>query len=128
MTNQTDLDFRPQAGVKDRAKVPGNPDNAAELARRMIAILEVHADCWMTRARFADFGFSSDGRECRAGRAASHGRIIAGQNGFRLTRHATIDENRTWDNLLDSQIKALTRQRLHHKNELARQQHGRKAI
>ena len=80
------------------------------LARRMIAVLVV-ARGWVTRAEFTTLhGFSADGRECRLGRAASHGRIIHGNKGFKLMAYATADERaeslRNWEN----QIKASQRE------------------
>ena len=126
MTNQTDLDFRPQAGVKDRAKVPGNPDNAAELARRMIAILEVHADCWMTRDDMADYDFSE--RDCRAGRSAAHGRIIAGCKGFKLLKYAAPIELGRWRSFLLSQQRAAQQNIIDLDKAEATIEHGRKAI
>jgi hypothetical protein len=55
----------------------------------MIAILAVRCR-WTTRADFAEHGLSD--RECRAGRRASHGRILYGQRGFILLRDATPEE------------------------------------
>ena len=55
----------------------------------MIAALAARGG-WLSRRDFIEWhGFSRDGRECRAGRAASHGRILHGQNGFALTRDAS---------------------------------------
>jgi hypothetical protein len=62
---------------------------ASHVARRMIAILAVRAR-WTTRAESAEHGLSD--RECRAGRKASHGRIIYGQRGYILLRDATAKE------------------------------------
>jgi len=57
----------------------------------MIAVLAVRGT-WTTRAEFAERGLSD--RECRAGRRASHGRIIYGQRGFILLRDAKPDDIR----------------------------------
>lgn len=58
-------------------------------ARKMIAAM-VKRPGWMTRAQFAEYGINS--RECRAGRRASHGRILYGQRGYILMRDATPEE------------------------------------
>lgn len=63
--------------------------SAGMAAARMIAILAIRHK-WTTRADFSDHGLTD--RECRAGRRASHGRIIYGQRGFILLQDATPDE------------------------------------
>jgi hypothetical protein len=70
---------------------PPKPDKARHIARRMIAALKMHGG-WMTRKQFAERGI--DNRQCRAGREASHGRILCGQRGFKLRLFATCDEIR----------------------------------
>lgn len=65
---------------------------APRFAARMIAVLHVARE-WVTRREFNEkHGFSKDGRECRLGCAASHGRIIAGQKGYKLTKYAAHEE------------------------------------
>ena len=123
---QTELDYTPHKGVKDCEKVKGAPTNSAELARRMIARLETYSG-WMTRANFKDELGLSD-RECRAGRRAAHGRIIAGQHGFRLTRHGTLDERRSWRNFL-LKLRDATAQDIIDLDKAEREiEHGRRAI
>lgn len=59
------------------------------LAARMMSILAVRKT-WVTRRELAVYGLSD--RECRLGRECAHGRIIAGQQGYKLLRYATPDE------------------------------------
>ena len=69
------------------------------LAARMIAILrKCGGDGWMTRRGFS-FHWTDrhqlvrfNDRACRLGRECSHGRIIAGQKGYKLLRRATMEE------------------------------------
>ena len=62
----------------------------SHLARRMIAYLVV-INRWANRSEMkAKIGLTD--RECRLARAASHGRIIAGQQGYKLLKHATPEE------------------------------------
>lgn len=77
---------------------------APELARRMIAFLAVKRD-WATRAMLKDAIGLTD-RECRLGREGSHGRILQGQNGYKLLRYATAAEVRATAGNWISQIKA----------------------
>ena len=91
----------------------------------MIAILEVRGPVWFTRAQFEEYGLS--GRECRAGREAAHGRIIAGQSGYKLLRHATQDEAKAWRNILTSQKTAAERSIVDHDKRLAAMQYGRRS-
>jgi hypothetical protein len=60
-------------------------------ARRMIACM-VKRPGWWTRAQFAERGLTP--RACRAGRRASHGRILYGQRGYVLLQDAMPDEIR----------------------------------
>ena len=92
------------------AKTKAGRQKRCYLAARMIAVLAVSRR-WMTRAEFAERGFSKDGRECRAARAAAHGRIIRGQKGYKLMRYATVDEIRASSNAWMSQI--ISEQRQH---------------
>lgn len=60
------------------------------LARRMIAYLMVTRR-WTNRSHFkAAIGLTD--RECRLGRAAAHGRILNGQQGYKLLKYATPEE------------------------------------
>lgn len=61
------------------------------LAARMIAILAVRRE-WTTREQLRHYGLTD--RECRLGREWSHGRILAGQRGYKLLRYSTPDEIR----------------------------------
>lgn len=47
---------------------------------------------WTKRSVMASYGLTD--RQCRLGRKASHGRIIACALGYKLIRHATADEIR----------------------------------
>lgn len=69
------------------------PDSitSGRAAARMIAVLSKRR-AWTTRREFAAYGLTD--RECRAGRKASHARIISGQRGYILMRDATADEVR----------------------------------
>lgn len=62
---------------------------ARHAAARMIAVLAVTKD-WTTRNEMATYGLNP--RMCRAGRQASNGRIIYGQQGYKLLRDATPQE------------------------------------
>lgn len=62
-----------------------------KLAARMIAILAIRKD-WTTREQLRNYGLTD--RECRLGREWSHGRILAGQRGYKLLRYSTPDEIR----------------------------------
>jgi len=98
---QLDLPYRERAV---RSKV------GPKLASRMIAVL-IAKNRWVTRAEFAqEHGFSKDGRECRLGRAASNGRIIHGQKGYRLNAHATVEERAASQHDWQAQIAAAQRQ------------------
>ena len=101
MVKQSELDFRePQTRAKAGPK----------LAARMIAVLSVRKG-WTTRATLAaEHGFSRDGRECRLGRACSHGRILRGQKGYKLTKLATPEEFATSQAAWAAQIKAEQKQ------------------
>jgi len=78
-----------------------------QLARRMMAILAARGT-WVKRKQFASYGLTD--RQCRLGRECSHGRIIVGQQGFRLMREATAAEIREHTGFLESSIKALQSQ------------------
>ena len=63
-----------------------------KLAGRMMRILSATKG-WVTRREFHEInGFSRDGRDCRAGREASHERIICGQQGYKRLTFATDEE------------------------------------
>ena len=62
------------------------------IAARMIAALKRDGG-WMTRAQFHT-QLNLSPRECRAGRKASHGRIVMGQKGFKWRDYATLEEVR----------------------------------
>jgi len=71
----------------------------------MIAVLAA-TRVWVTRAEMKLlYGLSP--RECRLGRQWAHGRIIMGQDGFKLLRYATPDEIRKCSNVYLGQIEAL---------------------
>ena len=74
-----------------------------KLAARMIAILSIRK-VWTTRADFANHGLTP--RECRLGRAASNGRIIRGQKGYILLKHAGPEAIRASLNAWQAQIQA----------------------
>ena len=62
----------------------------AHLARRMIAYLMV-TKRWTNRSEMkAAIGLTE--RECRLARAAAHGRILNGQEGYKLLKYATPEE------------------------------------
>ena len=73
------------------------------LAARMIAILAVRRE-WTTRSTLKHYGLTD--RECRLGREWSHGRVIAGQRGYKLLRYATADEVREAYGAIIAQIAA----------------------
>ena len=81
MIMQTHFDLSDQANRKKAG---------AHLARRMIAYLMV-TKRWTNRSQFKK-GIGLTDRECRLGRAAAHGRILAGQQGYKLLKHATPEE------------------------------------
>ena len=84
--------------------------NGPALAGKLYAILHAKAR-WVNRRELtAEHGFSKDGREARLGRACSHGKIMAGQRGYRLRAQATPEEYRAARNTLTSQIEALQEQ------------------
>jgi len=85
----------------DRAKA------GPKLAARMMAILAVNRG-WLKRKDLARHGLTD--RQCRLGRAASHGRIIRGQQGFKLLRYATQEEVRKALSAITAQIKAEQKQ------------------
>ena len=74
------------------------------LARKMIAVLSV-SKTWMKRKDFLNWIALTD-RECRLGREAAHGRILAGQKGYKLLKYATPDEIREAGNMWISRVKA----------------------
>jgi len=75
-----------------------------KLAARMIAILYKNQR-WMHRSELLSCHQLND-RMCRLGRECSHGRIICGQQGYKLTSLATSEEIRTATNTILAQIKA----------------------
>jgi len=62
------------------------------IAQRMIAALKVNGG-WITRKEFKA-ALDLTPRECRAGRKASHWRIVCGQKGFKFRDYATLEEVR----------------------------------
>ncbi len=74
---------------------------------------------WATRKDLATHGLTD--RQCRMGRQHSKGRIIAGQLGYKLAKHATLEELRQAANTLHSQATAMLRE----EQELWRVLHGR---
>ena len=88
--------------LRDRA---ARRRHVPKLAARMIAVL-AKTRKWTTRADLMDrHGMTP--RQCRLARQHAHGRIIYGNNGYRLLRYATPDEIRGCGNALLSQIQAL---------------------
>ena len=59
------------------------------LAARMMQILAARRR-WTTRRDLAKFGLND--RQCRLGREWAHGRILQGQQGYKLLRYATPGE------------------------------------
>ena len=98
MTQQLTLDFRERA-IRRKA--------GPNLARRMIAVLAARKD-WTTRAQFAAYGLND--RACRLGRECSHGRILRGQRGYLLLRHATPEDIRQCGAAWLAQIQAEQRE------------------
>lgn len=98
MTKQLNLDLSQKAS---RKRV------APQAARQMIAFL-----CrggWHKRYEIMGaYGWKTD-RLCRLGCEGSHGRIIFGQDGYKLTKLATLDEIDACSSTILSQIKALQR-------------------
>jgi len=95
------------------------PDSitSGRAAARMIAVLSKRR-AWTTRREFAAYGLTD--RECRAGRAASNGRIIYGQRGYILLRDSTPDEIRACLSTTASMIAELQRDY----KKLCRRAHG----
>jgi len=75
-----------------------------ELAAEMIGVLRAHTG-WLKRKDMAAHGFSE--RECRLARQYAKGRILAGQNGYRLTEQATLEEIRVAADTLMSQSRVM---------------------
>jgi len=73
------------------------------LARKMIGILAMRK-IWTTRAQFAYYGLTD--RQCRLGRAASHGRILRSAHGYKLIRHCSKEEYERSMAAWTAQIKA----------------------
>ena len=92
-----------QLTFEDMSKKETRKRVSPELARRMIAILAVNGG-WVNRTGMKEHGLND--RECRLGREGSHGRIIAGQKGYKLLRNATPEEIRQAGNAWLSIIKA----------------------
>lgn len=97
--------------LKDHATAGGHA------ARRMIALMAKRPG-WWTRAQFSEFMLTD--RECRAGRKASHGRIIYGQRGYCLLRDAMPDEIRACLATTASMIRELQEEY----RQTARRAHG----
>jgi len=75
------------------------------LARKMIAYLAGRQGRWVNRSELKVHQGLTD-RECRLGREAAHGRILAGQKGYKLLKYATPDEIREAGNMWISRVKA----------------------
>jgi hypothetical protein len=75
-----------------------------KLAARMIAMLTKRGG-WTTRGQFRDILGLKD-RECRLGRECSHGRIIAGQKGYKLIKQASCEEIHATLATIRAQIRA----------------------
>jgi len=75
------------------------------LAARMMAILAARGD-WTTRAQLRAIDAALTDRACRLGRECAHGRILQGQRGYKLLRHATPAEIRAAYGAFISQIEA----------------------
>jgi len=107
------LEFTTTKNKKTRKKL------APECARKMIAILAVKA-AWVKRLEIMQaYGWKAD-RLCRLGCEGSHGRIIFGQDGYKLTRLATLNEIDICSATILSQIQAL--QKKH--SQLIRRRHN----
>jgi hypothetical protein len=108
VTIQSELCFdQPAARPVARSTAKPTPTKSRKLAGRMIACLKAEG-CRITRLEFTEkYGFSADGRECRAGRKMAHGRILQGQKGYLHIDNATTDD--VWEtiNNYTSQIRAL---------------------
>ena len=74
----------------DLSKKTTRKKAGAHLARRMIAYLMV-TKRWVKRDEFKAAIHLTD-RECRLGRKAAHGRILATQEGYKLMKFATPEE------------------------------------
>ena len=96
-----------QLTFEDMSKKETRRKHAPEMARRMIAILAIDGG-WVNRTGMKAHGLND--RECRLGREGSHGRIIAGQKGYKLLRNATPDEIRAAGNAWLAIIKAAQEQ------------------
>ena len=89
---------------------------------RFISILLNAADWLKARDLTPLTGF--DDRKLRAIAHSSRGAIISGHKGYRLTRHATIEEIDRCRSILLSQASAMTDRAL----QIARVYHGHEAI
>ena len=77
------------------------------LARRMMSILAARGR-WTTRKQLSAFGLTD--RECRLGREWAHGRILQGQQGYKLLRDATPGEIEAAISAFRAQIEAESKQ------------------
>ena len=81
----TQLTFDSTLRKKERRAKVG-PRIAAQMIRHLAGVR-----CWVTRREFKDRLGLND-RLCRLGREWSHGRILRGQDGYKLLRYATPGE------------------------------------
>ena len=78
---------------------------------------------WQTRKQLrAGLGFTA--RECRLGRQHSKGRVIMGQQGFKASCNATLDELRICANTLNSQAMVMNKEA----SEIYGVLHGRREV
>lgn len=77
------------------------------LAARMMQILAARGR-WTTRRELARFGLND--RQCRLGREWAHGRILQGQQGYKLLRDATPGEIEAAISSFRAQIEAESKQ------------------
>jgi hypothetical protein len=111
MTEQLQLPIRSPAPAVD----------AADLALFVGCL--ANASGWL-KARDLMTLLDFDDRKLRALANASRGTVISGQRGYRLTRHATIEEIDRCTAMLRSQSKAMDQRAL----EISRVYHCHKAI
>jgi hypothetical protein len=95
---QTELSFTPLSILSCRR-------SAEDLARRMHDCLSQH-NRWVTRREMASLADLND-RECRLARQHSKGKILSGQNGYKLTECATRNEIVRAAATLESQAKIM---------------------
>lgn len=114
MTDQLELSLRAKRETR-------GPEVAAEM-QMLLRNLHAEGTAWATRELMRQrFGYTD--RECRLGRQHSHGKIIAGQRGYRLTEAASLAEITAAAAALESQAKVV----MGEANELWRIMHQREA-